>query len=175
VPQRHPSPGETTEASQAQGHQRWLESRQTFLGQVRAPIVGTVRPVHGLRGSGSGETSGERRRPYTPRSDALRGQARRPRPSSLPFFLPPTVFSSSPKCVSLLRGSSCAGQPLLRDLHLQSAQSHCCCSTPQARQSPAQFVPFRPADLLSVLLYPSFVSFPFYHCETRYIADNIEN
>jgi hypothetical protein len=44
---------------------------------------------------------------------------------------------------------------------------------PQEQQSPVQFVSLQPAGLLSVLLYPSFV--PFYHCETRYIAGNIEN
>jgi hypothetical protein len=36
----------------------------------------------------------------------------------LPFFARPNVSSSFPRCVSGLRGSSCAGQPYL---HLQSA------------------------------------------------------
>jgi len=62
----------------------------------------------------------------------------------LPFFARPTVSSSSSRCVSGLRGSSCADQPY---------------SMPQGRRSPVQFVPFRPASLLSVLSYSSFVSF----------------
>jgi hypothetical protein len=43
-------PNGTTEASQDQGHICWLESRQTFLGQVRAPLPASVGPLHGLRG-----------------------------------------------------------------------------------------------------------------------------
>ena len=45
------------------GHQCWLESRQTFLGQVRAPSSAPVRPPSGLRDSGNGEISGKGRRP----------------------------------------------------------------------------------------------------------------
>ena len=42
------------EASQAQGHQCWLESRQTFLGQARAP---SSAPVDTLTGSVGRETA----------------------------------------------------------------------------------------------------------------------
>jgi hypothetical protein len=45
------------EARQAQGHRCWLESRLTFLGQVRAPSPAPVRPLHGYRGPGNGESS----------------------------------------------------------------------------------------------------------------------
>ena len=50
-------PNGTTKPSQAQGHRRCSESRQTFLGQSRALSPAPVRPLHGLRGPGNGESS----------------------------------------------------------------------------------------------------------------------
>ena len=162
------------EASQAQGHRCWLESRHAFIGQARVPSPAPFGPFHRLRGAGTHETSGKRRRPtcrdwmspfaivspeWRPRRNMnpnpqirslmlypieLQGKSRSPKPSLLPFFARPTVSSSSSRCVSGLRGSSCADQPY---------------SMPQGRRSPVQFVPFRPASLLSVLSYSSFVSF----------------
>ena len=40
-------PGGTTEASQAQSHRCWLESRQAFIGQPSAPSCAPGRPHHG--------------------------------------------------------------------------------------------------------------------------------
>jgi hypothetical protein len=61
-------PRGTTKASRLlQGHRCWLESRQTFLGQARAPSWASVRPLHGLRGREAAKLPGKGRRPYTPR------------------------------------------------------------------------------------------------------------
>jgi hypothetical protein len=51
------------EASQAQGHRCWLESRHAFIGQARVPSPAPFGPFHRLRGAGTHETSGKRRRP----------------------------------------------------------------------------------------------------------------